>query len=155
MAELERIYTVPLSKAYRLSQRWRARKAMGLLRRFLARHMKTEEGKVRISSRLNELMWSGGMAHPPRKVRVKASKDNEGVVSVTLVEEEFEVPSERKAEAKPVEAVAGMPAEEHSAAQPKESPAQKPAEEAKPPKKAEGAPAESQQKEEKEAEPKE
>ncbi|MBS7287933.1 MAG: 60S ribosomal protein L31, partial [Candidatus Freyarchaeota archaeon] len=47
-----------------------------------ASNMKAE--KVVISQRLNERVWSRGDQKPPRRVRVKAVKDKEGVVKVDL-----------------------------------------------------------------------
>jgi len=47
--------------------------------------MKAE--RVIISQRLNEKIWSRGIEKPPRRVKVKAVKSEEGVVEVDLASE--------------------------------------------------------------------
>jgi len=80
-----RIYTVPLKKAYYVPRYKRAKKAVKILREFIRRHMKAE--RVIISQRLNEKIWSRGIEKPPRRVKVKAVKSEEGVVEVDLASE--------------------------------------------------------------------
>jgi len=82
-AVLERIYTVPLGKVWAW-RRNRAPRAMRTLKDFITRHMKAEE--VIIGSDVNEEIWRRGMQKPPRRIRVKAEKDSEGKVTVTLAE---------------------------------------------------------------------
>ena len=137
MAELERIYTVPLSRAYNYSERYRVWFAMKLLRAFLARHMKVKPESVSISSGINDLMWSHGISRPPRKLKLKVSKDSDGMVRAVLLEEKKE--EKKTAEtmrgasravsaegaSKPVAPVAGMPAEEHAGKKVKEAPSEK------------------------------
>ena len=84
MAEIERIYTIPLSGAYNSNRRRRAKRAMKILKEFLARHMKTEAGKVRISPELNDYILSHGMQAPPRKVRVKVSMGSDAIARTEL-----------------------------------------------------------------------
>ncbi len=80
----ERIYTVPLRRAWLVSRRKRAPKAVRILRNFMVRHMKAES--VVITNEINEALWSRGIQKPPRRIRVKAAKDKEGVVTVYPVE---------------------------------------------------------------------
>src|SRR3990167_5152142 len=76
---LERIYNVPLRKEYMKAPRWnRTKKAVTALRQFLAKHMKSED--VRLSKALNESIWKHGIQNPPHHVKVKAVKDDKGVV---------------------------------------------------------------------------
>jgi len=119
MADVERIYTVPLSGAYNYGQRMRARRAVKILRAFLARHMKVGPESVRLSAAINDLMLSHGMAKPPRRLKLKVSKDSEGMVRAALLEEKKEEKKETKKEAGPVSPTAGMPAEEHEGKKPK------------------------------------
>jgi large subunit ribosomal protein L31e len=76
----ERIYTIPLRRAWIVSRRKRTPKAVKLVRDFVLRHMKAES--IVISNDLNEELWSRGIQKPPRRIRVKAEKDKEGVVTV-------------------------------------------------------------------------
>ncbi|MFB0543257.1 MAG: 50S ribosomal protein L31e [Candidatus Bathyarchaeia archaeon] len=80
----ERIYTVPLGKAWGWGRTKRTARAMRILRDFIRRHMKAQE--VIIGNDVNEEMWRRGIQKPPRKIRVKAEKDDEGRVIVSLAE---------------------------------------------------------------------
>ncbi|MFH1258162.1 MAG: 50S ribosomal protein L31e [Candidatus Micrarchaeota archaeon] len=77
---LERIYTVPLIAAYSKPLMKRGNAAITLLRRFLERHMKADEKKVKISLILNNIIRKRGSGRPLKKVKIKATKDKEGVV---------------------------------------------------------------------------
>lgn len=80
---LERTYNVPLRKEYMKAPRWnRTKKAVIALRQFLAKHMKSEN--VLLSKELNEEMWKHGIQNPPHHVKVKAMKDDKGVVKADL-----------------------------------------------------------------------
>jgi len=85
---LERIYTVPLGRAWLVPRYRRAEKAITLLRKFVQRHMKPES--IVIDPTVNEEIWKRGITSPPRKIRVRLSKDDEDVVTVTLAEAEVE-----------------------------------------------------------------
>lgn len=88
MAELERIYTIPLRNAYLKAPRpKRANRAISEIKSFLARHMKSEEEKVWLDNPVNEAVWSRGIQKPPRSLRVKAIRFDDGVVEVSLPEE--------------------------------------------------------------------
>lgn len=94
----ERIYTVPLGKAWISPPNKRTSRAMRILRSFMIKHMKLEsrkEGEAEeeeeparliIDNEVNEKMWSRGIEKPPRKIRVRAEKDKEGNVTVYLAE---------------------------------------------------------------------
>jgi len=94
----ERIYTIPLGKAWIGSPRKRAPRAMRIIKSFLVKHMKLEkreEGgeeeepkRLIINNEVNEKVWSRGIEKPPRKIRVRAAKDKEGNVTVYLAEGE-------------------------------------------------------------------
>ncbi|MFH1751230.1 MAG: 50S ribosomal protein L31e [Candidatus Micrarchaeota archaeon] len=77
---LERIYTVPMIEAYSKPAMARANNAIKLLRRFLARHMKAEDGKIKIAEKVNNLIRSRGSGRPMKSIKVKATKDKEGIV---------------------------------------------------------------------------
>lgn len=83
---IERIYTIPLGRAWVVPRYRRAEKAITILRQFVKRHMKPDE--VIIETSVNEEIWKRGIQNPPRKIRVKLSKDNTGLVTVTMAEAE-------------------------------------------------------------------
>lgn len=78
---LEKVYTIPLSDVY--AQPWskRARKAVRMVREFLQKHTKKE---VKIASDVNNKIWSRGMKHPPRKIRVNVEIGNNFVTARLL-----------------------------------------------------------------------
>lgn len=88
--EIERVYTVPLGKAYMTVRGRRSRRAVKILKEFLAKHMKTEEERVKLSADVNSLIWGRGAKKPPRRIKVKARRDAKGEVAVSLVEEKAE-----------------------------------------------------------------
>ncbi|MHA1831165.1 MAG: 50S ribosomal protein L31e [Candidatus Helarchaeota archaeon] len=79
---LERTYIVPLSKSFKGSRLRRANHAVRFLRKFVWRHMKPID--VIIHPDVNEKIWERGIEKPPRKIRIRASKDKEGLVYVYL-----------------------------------------------------------------------
>ena len=76
----------------------RTPRAMRMLEAFITKHMKLnvrldeeEEApgkKLIITNEVNEKLWSKGIEKPPRKIRIRAAKDKEGIVTVYLAEGE-------------------------------------------------------------------
>ncbi|MHB8351893.1 MAG: 50S ribosomal protein L31e [Thermoplasmata archaeon] len=86
--ELEREYVIPLrASQFQPSRRRRAGHALTTVRRFVARHMKGTEAQVWIDPRLNEHIWTRGIQHIPRTVRIKAIRFEDGLIEVDLLEE--------------------------------------------------------------------
>jgi large subunit ribosomal protein L31e len=84
---VERLYTIPLGKAYNAVRKKRTKRAVNLVRAFIKRHMKLEEEEeLTLDPLLNEFLWTRGIEKPPRRVRVRATKDRDGFVKVYLVE---------------------------------------------------------------------
>ncbi len=95
----ERVYTIPLGRALVRPPKKRAPRAMQLIKTFVTKHMKMdlrpdveeEKGEMPrliITNDVNEKVWSRSIEKPPRKIRVRAAKDNEGNVTVFLAEGE-------------------------------------------------------------------
>lgn len=84
----ERIYIIPLSKAWIRPRTKRTPRAIRLLKAFIKRHMKIEDESIKIANEVNEKIWSRGIQKPPRKIRVKVTRDKEGLVTVHLAEGE-------------------------------------------------------------------
>ena len=81
----ERIYTVPLRRAYWTGSRLkRANRSVRILREFVERHMKPEE--LLIQPEVNEQIWARGIQKPPRRVRIRATKNSDNLVRVYLAE---------------------------------------------------------------------
>ncbi len=92
----ERIYTIPLGRAWISTPRKRAPRAIRIIKGFVTKHMKLEKRKEEeeeeeprklvIDNAVNEMVWSRGIEKPPRKIRIRAAKDKEGNVTVYLAE---------------------------------------------------------------------
>jgi large subunit ribosomal protein L31e len=92
----ERIYTIPLGKAWVRPPNKRAPRAMHMIKAFVNKHMKLtmrveeeeekELPKLVISKEVNEKVWGRSIEKPPRKIRVRAAKDKDGNVTVYLAE---------------------------------------------------------------------
>jgi large subunit ribosomal protein L31e len=83
--EEERVYTIPLKRAWTSKRPIRSPKAMKIIKSFVTSHMKSEE--IKIDSSLNSIIWARGIEKPPRKVRVRVTRDKEGTVNVYPLEE--------------------------------------------------------------------
>jgi large subunit ribosomal protein L31e len=81
----ERIYTVPLRKAYWTGSRLRrSNRAVRILREYVEQHMKPEE--VVIQPEVNARIWERGIQKPPRRIRIRATKNSDNLVRVYLAE---------------------------------------------------------------------
>ena len=87
--ELEREYVIPIKRKVIKAQRYkRAKKAIRIIREFLAKHMRVEERdlkKIKIDKYLNHEIWFRGIKNPPSKIKVKAIK-RDGIVYAELVD---------------------------------------------------------------------
>jgi len=109
--DVERVYTVNLGKVLLSPDNQRAKRAVNMIKEFARHHMKIEQ--VKLEEDVSHLLWSRGIKHPPRKIRVRMTKTDEGYVLVSIYEGEEE--SIEKEEKKP-----------EPAAKPEPKPAAKP-----------------------------
>jgi large subunit ribosomal protein L31e len=93
----ERFYTIPLSRAMVRPPKKRTPRAMQLLKIFVIKHMKLtmkvseeeeeeELPQLIVSKEVNEQIWGRGIEKPPRKIKVRVTKDRDGNVTVFLAE---------------------------------------------------------------------
>ncbi|MFN3654089.1 MAG: 50S ribosomal protein L31e [Candidatus Nitrosotenuis sp.] len=87
--EAERVYTINLGKVWLSPNNRRAKRAINMIREFATRHMKTEQ--IKIDQDLSQTVWKNGIRSPPRKIRVKMAKTEEGYVLVSPYGEEKKV----------------------------------------------------------------
>ncbi len=81
----ERIYTVPFSKVVygrKIPRQKRTPRAMRHLKSFIQRHLRSEN--IIITPEVNELMWTRGIQHPPRRIRIRVVKTEDDIVTVFL-----------------------------------------------------------------------
>ena len=67
---MERVYTIPLRKAFKKPRTRRADAAIAIVRSFILKHMKSDD--VKIGKELNEYIWHRGRKKIPRRVKIKA-----------------------------------------------------------------------------------
>jgi large subunit ribosomal protein L31e len=78
----ERIYIIPLAKARRGPRNKWAKKSIRYLKEFMTRHFKPES--LVISQEVNERIWERGIQKPPRKLKVRVTKNIDGLCGVYL-----------------------------------------------------------------------
>ena len=86
--ELERVYTINLGKVLLSVDTHRAPRAINMIREFARHHMKIAD--IRIEEDVAHQIWSKGVRSPPRKIRVRMSKTDEGYVLVSAYSDEKE-----------------------------------------------------------------
>ncbi len=84
----EKSFTVSLKKVFGKPRTKRAEKAVRHVKRFLASRFRAKEESVKISQKINELLWKNGIENIPRKVSLKALKED-GVVRAFLPDEKI------------------------------------------------------------------
>ena len=72
------VYTINLGKAWLTPQYRRTDRVINMIKEFAKRHMKNEN--IKIDQELNKEIWKQGKTHPPRKVRVRMSLDDNVVL---------------------------------------------------------------------------
>jgi large subunit ribosomal protein L31e len=80
--EVDREYVVPLTRAWITPRHQRSARAIRVLREFAIHHMKSSE--VKIDPDISESIWSRGITKPPRRIKVRMTKDEDGLVRVSL-----------------------------------------------------------------------
>jgi len=108
--ELERVYTINLGKVLLSQSQHRAVRAINMIREFARHHMKVEE--IKIEEELAHQIWARGVRSPPRKIRVRMSKTDEGYVLVSQYVEEVESKATPEKDAKKVEDKVEKPTKE-------------------------------------------
>ncbi|HIE36751.1 TPA: 50S ribosomal protein L31e [Candidatus Geothermarchaeota archaeon] len=85
----ERIYTIPLWRSWVSGRGYRrANKAVRYLIKFVSRHMRSMD--IKVSPKVNEIIWSRGIRNPPRRIKVKVVLGSDQVVYVLPVDEDVE-----------------------------------------------------------------
>ena len=82
---VSRIYTINFGKALLTPRYRRTDRVVNMIREFARKHMKTDE--VKLDQELNRHVWKKGKANPPRRLRVRMMKDEDGIVIVSPYEE--------------------------------------------------------------------
>ena len=87
--DVERVYTVNLGKVLLSPDNQRAKRAINMIKEFARHHMKMEQ--VKLEEDVSHLIWSKGFKHPPRKIRVRMTRTDEGYIFESNYEGEEEV----------------------------------------------------------------
>jgi large subunit ribosomal protein L31e len=80
-----RIDTVNVARAWITPRYKRTPRVIGMIREFAKKSMKSDE--VKLDQDLNRQIWRRGKTNPPRKIRLKLVKDEDGAVVVSLYDE--------------------------------------------------------------------
>ncbi|MBI5347418.1 MAG: 50S ribosomal protein L31e [Candidatus Aenigmarchaeota archaeon] len=64
----EKVFTIPLRKAFRKPKKKRAPYAVRIVRDFILRNLKTDD--VKLGSHLNEAIWQRSIGKPPRRLHI-------------------------------------------------------------------------------------
>ncbi len=80
-----RIDTVNMARAWITPRYRRTDRVIGMIREFAKKSMKSDE--VKLDQDLNRQIWRRGKTNPPRKIRLKLVKDEDGTVVVSLYDE--------------------------------------------------------------------
>ncbi len=112
--EVERVYTIPLGKVLLSQSQHRAVRAINMIKEFARHHMKVED--IKIEEDLAHQVWSKGVRSPPRKIRVRMNKTDEGYVLVSPYEEGVESEVTPKKETPKVEDKVEEPKKEEAPA---------------------------------------
>ena len=82
----EKILTISLRKEWTPSTRvTKTKKSVSGLKKYVIKHTKAKG--IKVSPKLNTLMWKGGAKRPVTNVKVKVTLDSEGIASIKLPEE--------------------------------------------------------------------
>ncbi|MEM2888323.1 MAG: 50S ribosomal protein L31e [Candidatus Bathyarchaeia archaeon] len=84
----ERVYTIPLGRSCLAPRKKTTPKAVRIIKSFVLRHMKVDGDSVKISNAVNEKLWRRGIEKPPRKIKVRITKNVDGIVTVHPAEGE-------------------------------------------------------------------
>lgn len=76
----EKMFTINLGRVWIAKPKKRAPRAIKTVKEYMKRHMKSDD--IVITNEINEQIWSKGIGKPPRRIRVRAVKDNENRVIV-------------------------------------------------------------------------
>lgn len=87
---IEREYIIPLrSQVLKVPRYKKANKATKTIKEFLARHMKVPDrdlSKIKLDLQINEIVWQRGIKKPIHKIKVKAIKEEDGIVKASAIE---------------------------------------------------------------------
>ncbi len=85
--EEEQIFVIPLRITKSVPRTKRSPRAIKAIKDYVVKHMRVDEEDVWIDPMVNEEIWKRGIQNPPKNLRVKALKLEEGEVEVSLPEE--------------------------------------------------------------------
>ena len=123
--EAERVYTINLGKVWLSPNNQRAKRAINMIKEFAEHHMKTEQ--IKIDQELSQQVWTRGIRSPPRKIRVKMAKTEDGYVMVSPYEDDIKPKEEKsKKSEKPEAKEKKVEAKEEAKPEVKETKAEKP-----------------------------
>jgi large subunit ribosomal protein L31e len=86
--ETEVVYNIPLRAVKTVPRTERANKAAKVVKEYVMHHMKADADQVWIDSKVNEALWSRSISKPPTSITIKAVRFEDGLIEVSLPEEQ-------------------------------------------------------------------
>lgn len=80
---MEKVYTIPLRDAFAVSKTKRANSATKTVKEYLTGKLKLSD--VKLDQSINKALWMKGMKKPPRRIKIKVTKEEDKVIA-SLVE---------------------------------------------------------------------
>ena len=121
--DVERVYTVNLGKVLLSPDNQRAKRAINMIKEFARHHMKVEQ--VKLEEDVSHLIWSRGIKHPPRKIRVRMTRTDEGYILVSKYEGEEEAIEKEEEKSEPAKVESAKVEPEPAKVEPEPKPAAK------------------------------
>ena len=87
MADVERIYTIPLKFTKTVPRTKRAKHAISQIKKFVVAHMDAELDNMWMDPQVSKIIWERGIQKPPSSVRVRVTKFEDDFVEISLPEE--------------------------------------------------------------------
>ena len=78
----ERVYTIPFRHAWIAPIKNRSPRVIMILKSFMKKQMKTDN--LVISREVNDYIWKKGIKGAPRKIRIRAIRNKDGITTVYL-----------------------------------------------------------------------
>ncbi len=87
MADVERIYTIPLRFSKTVPRTKRAKHAVIQIKKFVISHMHAEADNMWMDPQVSQVIWARGIQKPPTSIRVRITKFEDNFVEISLPEE--------------------------------------------------------------------
>lgn len=82
----EKLIKIPLREVKKASRNSRANKAINKTKEAISKHLNVSEEKIYLDNSINEEIWEKGIEKPPKEIRIRARKFEDGVVEAEVAD---------------------------------------------------------------------